>query len=57
MLRLRRVAMVSVSVLFTTSILAPQAMAAGVTGPITGLAGKCVDDAGSDTSNGTKIDL
>jgi hypothetical protein len=36
---------------------APPALAAGPTGPIVGLAGKCVDDSGSGTSNGNPVIL
>ncbi|MEY9892475.1 hypothetical protein ABIA31_006152 [Catenulispora sp. MAP5-51] len=43
---------------FTTIAAAPAAQAAaGATGEIVGIAGKCVDDAGGSTQNGTKIEV
>jgi hypothetical protein len=57
-MRLRRVA--ALSCVLTAAIAgagAPSAAAAGPTGPIVGLAGKCVDDSGSGTSNGTAVIL
>ena len=54
---MRRGVLVLVVVLASVSLAPGSASAASVTGPIAGLAGKCVDDSGSGTSNGNPVIL
>ncbi|MEV4510359.1 glycoside hydrolase family 19 protein [Dactylosporangium sp. NPDC049525] len=55
--RLRRVLVAAVAVVVGTFVLIPGSAAAAGTGTITGYGGKCVDVAGANSANGTKVQL
>ena len=55
--RLRRVLVAAVVAVVGTFVLIPGSAAAAGTGAITGYGGKCVDVAGANTANGTKVQL
>ena len=55
--RLRRMLVAVVGAVLGTFILIPGTASAAGTGAITGYGGKCVDVSGSNTANGTKVQL